>query len=65
MQYYAAGTTVDVKVERAENGQYTEKTISVTLGKKPASSQTDSSDSSNSGSDNSTMPNGQNQRNGR
>ncbi len=65
MQYYAAGTTVDVKVERAENGQYTEKTISVTLGKKPASSQTDSSDSSSSGSDNSTMPNGQNQRNGR
>lgn len=68
MQYYAAGTTVDVKVERAENGQYTEKTISVTLGKKPASSQSGSSNSnssSNSGSDNSNMPNGQNQRNGR
>ena len=68
MQYYAAGTTVDVKVERAENGQYTEKTISVTLGKKPTSSQNGSSNSnssSNSGSDNLNMPNGQNQRNGR
>lgn len=68
MQYYAAGTTVDVKVERAENGQYTEKTISVTLSKKPASSQsgsTDSNSSSNSNSDNSNMPFGQSQRNGR
>lgn len=68
MQYYAAGTTVDVKVERAENGQYTEKTISVTLSKKPASSQsgsTDSNSSSNSSSDNSNMPFGQSQRNGR
>ncbi len=72
MQYYAAGTTVDVKVERAENGQYTEKTISVTLSKKPESSQSDSSDSnsssngsSNSSSENSDMPFGQNQRNGR
>lgn len=34
MQYYAAGTTVDVEIERSSNGQYEEQTISVTLGKK-------------------------------
>ena len=34
MQYYVAGTTVDVVIERSSNGQYEEQTISVTLGKK-------------------------------
>ena len=34
MQYYAAGTTVDVVIERSSNGQYEEQTISVILGKK-------------------------------
>ena len=34
MRYYAAGTTVDVVIERSSNGQYEEQTISVTLGKK-------------------------------
>lgn len=34
MQYYAAGTTVDVVIERSSNGQYEEQTISFTLGKK-------------------------------
>ena len=34
LQYYAAGTKVDVVVQRASNGQYEEQTISVTLGKK-------------------------------
>lgn len=34
MQYYAAGTTVDVEIERSSNGQYEKQTISVTLGKK-------------------------------
>ncbi|MCI6065814.1 trypsin-like peptidase domain-containing protein [bacterium] len=34
MQYYAAGTTVDVVIERSSNGQYEEQTIPVTLGKK-------------------------------
>lgn len=34
MQYYAAGTTVDVVIARSSNGQYEEQTISVTLGKK-------------------------------
>ena len=32
--YYKAGTTVDVVVQRMENGEWTEKTLSVTLGKK-------------------------------
>lgn len=34
LQYYKAGTTVDVTVQRASNGEYVEQTISVTLGKK-------------------------------
>lgn len=34
MQYYAAGTTVDVVIMRSSNGEYVENTISVTLGKK-------------------------------
>lgn len=34
LQYYKAGTTVDVTIERATNGEYQEQTISVTLGKK-------------------------------
>ena len=34
LQYYAAGSTVDVVIERSSNGQYEEQTISVTLGKK-------------------------------
>ncbi len=34
LQYYKAGTTVDVTIQRVENGQWTESTISVTLGKK-------------------------------
>lgn len=34
LQYYAAGTTVDVVVERSVNGNYEEMTFSVTLGNK-------------------------------
>ena len=34
LQYYAAGTTVDVTVLRASNGEYQEQTIPVTLGSK-------------------------------
>lgn len=34
LQYYKAGTTVDVTLQRASNGEYVEQTISVTLGKK-------------------------------
>jgi serine protease Do len=59
MKYYAAGTKVEIKVERAESGQYTEKTLTVTLDKKPdslknsSSSSDDSSNDSNSSNDNS------------
>ena len=34
LQYYAAGTTVEITVMRAHNGQYQEQTIEVVLGKK-------------------------------
>lgn len=34
LQYYAAGTTVEVTVMRAHNGQYQEQVIEVVLGKK-------------------------------
>lgn len=34
LQYYSAGTTVDVTIQRASDGVYVEQTISVTLGKK-------------------------------
>lgn len=34
LQYYAAGTTVDVVIMRASDGEYVETTISVTLGRK-------------------------------
>lgn len=34
LQYYPAGTAVDVTVKYADNGEYVEKVISVTLGKK-------------------------------
>ena len=35
VQYYEAGSTVTVTVQRLENGQYVEKTIDVTLGSNP------------------------------
>lgn len=34
LQYYAAGETVDIVVSRAENGEYKEQTLSITLGSK-------------------------------
>ena len=34
LQYYSAGMTVDVVIQRAQNGEYQEQTISITLGKK-------------------------------
>lgn len=34
LQYYAAGTTVDVVIQKNQNGEWQEQTISVTLGKK-------------------------------
>ena len=32
LQYYASGETVDVTVQRSDQGQYKEQTVSVTLG---------------------------------
>lgn len=37
MQYYAAGETVDITIARAEDGQYVEQTVQVTLGSRPKS----------------------------
>ena len=34
LAYYASGETVDIVVSRADNGEYVQKTISVTLGSK-------------------------------
>lgn len=34
LQYYAAGTTVDVVIQKNQNGEWQEQTISVTLGRK-------------------------------
>ncbi|WP_099466971.1 S1C family serine protease [Konateibacter massiliensis] len=34
LQYYAAGTTVTITVQTAQNGEYQEKELSVTLGRK-------------------------------
>lgn len=35
MKYYAAGETVDITIARAQNGQYVEQTVQVTLGSRP------------------------------
>ena len=37
LQYYESGETVEVVIARANNGEYKEETIEVTLGSKPAS----------------------------
>ena len=34
LQYYKAGETVELTLQRAQNGEYAEQTLSVTLGKK-------------------------------
>ena len=34
LQYYKAGTVVDVTIQRLSNGEYVEQVISVTLGRK-------------------------------
>ena len=36
LTYYEGGDTVDMTVQSLENGQYVERTVSITLGKKPA-----------------------------
>lgn len=42
LEYYQAGETVDVVISRAQNGEYQEQTVSVTLGKKSEMKQADS-----------------------
>ena len=37
LQYYESGETVEVVIARANNGEYKEETVEVTLGNKPAS----------------------------
>ena len=32
LQYYAAGETVDIVIQRSDNGGYTEQTVTITLG---------------------------------
>ena len=34
LEYYAAGTTVEITVMRSNNGQYEEKVVEVVLGRK-------------------------------
>ena len=41
LEYYQAGETVEVVISRAQNGEYQEQTVSVTLGKKSEMKQTD------------------------
>ena len=36
LEYYEAGETVDVVVQRADSGEYKEVTLSITLDKRPA-----------------------------
>lgn len=39
LSYYAAGETVEIVIARAENGEYKEQTVEVTLGTRPSYSQ--------------------------
>lgn len=41
LEYYQAGETVEVVISRAQNGEYQEQTVSVTLGKRSEMKQTD------------------------
>lgn len=41
LEYYQAGEIVDVVISRAQNGEYQEQTVSVTLGKRSEMKQTD------------------------
>ena len=44
LQYYAAGETIDIVIQRADNDQYKEQTLSITLGSaKDAPAETDGS----------------------
>lgn len=40
MQYYKSGETIELQVQAAEGGEYKERTVKITLDKKPADTQT-------------------------
>lgn len=55
MQYYKVGDTVSITVQRPQNGEYTEVTLTLTLGEKPVTdSQTDSGSSNNNNNNGNT-----------
>lgn len=51
MEYLSAGETVEVVVATAENGEYKERTVNVTLGKRPEGAQTTESQDQQGGLD--------------
>ncbi|MDD3219129.1 MAG: trypsin-like peptidase domain-containing protein [Lachnospiraceae bacterium] len=57
LNYYAAGEKIDVVISRADNGEYVEQTISVTLGNK--ADMPDTTDESGSSSQEVTPDNGE------
>ncbi len=59
-----AGTKVKVVVKRSDDGEYKKKTLTVTLGKKSDSAQSQENGSGNNGSGNSNNDNSQNGGNG-
>ncbi len=69
VRYYEKGTTVDITVQRLENGVYTEKVVSVTLGAKQDSSKSELSAEDKLGDNKNAQPDDRNaqpdDRNGR
>jgi len=60
LKYYEAGETVDLVIKRAENGEYKEQTITITLDAKPADAETQQQQQQDNGNSqwNQEMPNG-------
>lgn len=64
VKYYEKGTTVDITVQRLENGAYTEKVISVTLGSKQDPSLSGSTKKSDAGKDKAAKEEGKSSQEG-
>ena len=58
MNYYKAGETIDVVVATAEGGEYVERTVSVTLGNRPADADTSSSSNGQQAQPETQLPDG-------
>jgi len=58
LKYYEAGQTVELTINRAENGEYQEQKISITLDAKPADLDTQQESDNESSQGNWEMPNG-------